>query len=253
MVGIRGLISGVALVIALAPMSALAADTSTEHLQAELQNAHAQGQLAIVEAAQIQLQGHRSSENEFTMAQLESEAHRLRQLDLVANANAIEQITKALALGYRVQGDLNARNELIIAQGKAAILLNKAEADMANAIAQNRATEIENAKAQGMLMRAAASLISGMLAESNMSSAVIRGEMQADTVHSPGLAEVANGQAMGAEELLAGDLALQAGDLAFTSSDLSSDAAAEVVLEHAEDEIKNAEARIELFGAAAED
>jgi hypothetical protein len=252
MVGIRSLVCGVALVVALAPMSALAADTSTEHLQAELANAIQLNRQSIEEAADIQRDGRLSGENERVIAMLESEAFRLRQLDHVANASAIEQITKALALSYRVGGELNARNELVIAQGRAAILVDKAEADMANAIAQNRPEEIANAKAQGMLMRAAASLISGVLAENNMSSSRIRGETQADIVHTPGLAEVANGQAMGANELLAADAALEAGDVGFTSADINSDEEATAVLEHGQAEVANAEARLAESSSAEE-
>lgn len=249
---LRGIVCGVALVVALAPMSALAADTSTEHLQAELANANELHRLSIAEAAAIQKEGGISAENERVIAMLESEAFRLRQLDLVANATAIEQISKALALTYRVGGELNARNELIIAQGRAAVLVNKAEADMANAIAQNRPEEIANAKAQGMIMRAAASLIGGVLAETNMSSSRIRGETQADIVHTPGLAEVANGQAMGANELLAADAALEAGEVGFNSADINSDEAAVAVLEHGQAEVANAHARLDLYSSSEE-
>src|SRR5262245_34254262 len=138
MVPLRGLVCGVALVVALSPMSALAVDQTESHLRAELDNAFAQKELAVEASNQAQLEGQLSAENERMQALLQSEAFRLHQLNLVANANAIEQISKSLAIAFRDLGDLNARNELIIAQGKASILLNKAEADMANALAQGR-------------------------------------------------------------------------------------------------------------------
>jgi hypothetical protein len=244
MVGLRGLVASVALVAALVPMNAFAERTE-EHMRAEVVNAEAQKAQASELAEQIRAAGQVNADNERVIAQLQSEAFRMRQLDLVANANALEQISKALALAYRVSGDLNARNELVIAQGKAAILLDKAKADMANALAQGRETEIANAKAQGILLMEAASFISGALAETNMSSAKIRGETQADMVHTPGLAEVANGQAMGAEELLAADAELAAGEVGAESAEVTSDEEASEVEDHAASSLHSAEVALE--------
>jgi hypothetical protein len=248
MVPIRALAVSLAAAAALLPMTALAVDQSEEHLRAEFANAIAQQQIAVEEAADLREQGELNMDNERMIALLDSEAARQRQLGLVANGNAIEEISRALANSFRLQGDLSARNELIIAQGKAAVLLAKADADMANALAQGRQTEIDNAKAQGMLFRQTASFISGALAETNMSSSRIRGEIQADTVRTPALAERANGQAMGAAELLAGDLALQAGELAAFSSDIRFDDLAAEELEHAGNSVKNAIAQLKEAG-----
>jgi hypothetical protein len=194
MVPIRGLALSLAVVAALLPMTALAVDQSEEHLRAEFANAIAQKEIAVEQSNELQELGQQNMANERMIALLDSEAARQRQLGLVSNGNAIEEISKALANTFRLQGDLNARNELIIAQGRATVLVSKAEADMANALAQGRQTEIDNAKAQGMLFRQTASFISGALAETNMSSSKIRGDIQADIVHTPGLAERSNGQ-----------------------------------------------------------
>jgi hypothetical protein len=237
---LRGLVCGVALVVALSPMAASAQTATTQHLQDELANANAQFQLAVGESQEIRADAQLSAQNERMIALLESEAFRLRQLDLVANATALEDITKALATAARSQGDLNARNELIIAQGRAAVLVAKADADMANALAIGRTDEIANAKAQGMFMREVASAISGSLAETKMNSARIQSEMRADILHTPGLAELDNGRAMGANELLAADTTLAAAEIAFNSAELTGEAEVEEVLDHASDSLQNA-------------
>jgi hypothetical protein len=248
MVPIRALALSLAAAAALVPMTALAVDQSEEHLRAEYANAIAQQQISVEQAADLRELGQQNMDNERMIALLDSEAARQRQLGLVSNGNAIEQISKALANSFRLEGDLNARNELIIAQGKAAVLIAKADADMANALAQGRQTEIDNAKAQGMLFRETASFISGALAETNMNSSKIRGETQADLVHTPGLAEAANGQAMGAAELLVADLELQAGELAAFSSDVRFDDLAAGELEHAGNSVENAIAQLKEAG-----
>jgi hypothetical protein len=245
MIPLRSAVCVVALVISLAPVSsAFAVDQSIEHLQAELANAKAQKEIAVDESNEIMQDGQLSAANERMIALLDSEAFRLRQLDLVANASAIEDISRALANAMRMSGDANAKNELLIAQFRASVLLAKAEADMANAIAQNRPSEIANAKAQGMLFREAASLISGTLAETNMSSAKIRGERQADVVHTPALNELSNGRAMGANELLAADASLAAGELAAFSSIESSEEDMSEVIQHADASLANAFAQL---------
>ena len=173
---------------------------------------------------------------------------RLRQQGNTANANAIEEITRAAANSMRDLGDLNARNELIIAQGKAAVLLAKADATMANALAQGRPAEIENAHAQGRIYRAAASLISGVLAESNMSSSEVRAEMLADKVHTPGLAEAANGQAMAADKAAQKDTIMATGEVAASSSEIRGDRSANDLISHAENSHENAVAMLDEAG-----
>jgi hypothetical protein len=248
MVPIRALALSLAAAAALVPMTALAVDQSEEHLRAEVANAYAQKEIAVETSNELLELGQLNMENERMIALLDSEAARQRQLGLVSNGNAIEEISKALANTFRLQGDLNARNELIIAQGRASILIAKADADMANALAQGRQTEIDNAKAQGLLFRETASFISGALADTNMSSSKIRGEIQADMVHTPGLAEAANGQAMGAEELLVADLELQAGELAAISSDIHFDQLAAEELDHSNSSIRSVEQQLENAG-----
>jgi hypothetical protein len=241
---LRALACGVALVVALLPLAA-SADTETMHMQDELANANAQFELAVQEAQEIRAEAALSAENERMIALLDSEAIRLRQLDLVANATALEGISRALATAARAQGNMNAQNELIIAQGAAAVLIAKADADMANALAIGRADEIANARAQGMFMREVASAISGSLAEAKMHSARLQGEMFADILHTPGLAELDNGRAMGANELLAADTELAAAEVAFDSAEIGGDAEAEAVLDHASDSVENARAMLE--------
>ena len=87
---IRALVCSVGLVIALAPTMAALADSSTDHLQAELANAAAQYQLALQQASDIQRDGVLSQENERMIAFLQSEAMRQKQLEVTSNGNAIE-------------------------------------------------------------------------------------------------------------------------------------------------------------------
>jgi hypothetical protein len=248
MVPVRSLVCSIALVAALAPMSALAAEETESHLQSELTNAVAQKEIAVERSEQMQTRAQLNAQNEMMQAALEAEAIRLRQQGNTANANAIEEITQAVARSMRDLGDLNARNELIIAQGKAAVLLAKADATIANALAQGRQSEIENAHAQGKIFRAAASLISGVLAEANMSSSEVRAEMLADKVHTPGLAEAANGQAQAANKAALTQEVMGTGEVAASSSEIRGDRTANELISHAENSHENAVAMLDEHG-----
>jgi hypothetical protein len=240
---IRVLVCSVGLVIALAPtMSAFAQGNDADHQQAELQNAAAQYQLALDQANQIQAQAQLSAENERTIAFLQSEEMRQHQLDLSANGNAIEQIGAALANAARAQGDLSAQNELQIQQIRASVLVAKADATLANALAQNRQTEIDNARAQSSFLHQLADFITSTLAETNMSNAKQIGQARADMIHTPTLAGAANGTAMAAAEVFAADQVLQAATISASSSTLSGSTKAAAIVSHAADSLKNAQA-----------
>jgi hypothetical protein len=240
---IRVLVCSVGLVIALAPtMAAFAQDNTAAHQQAEVLNAEAQFQLAQDQANQIQAQAQLSAENERTIAFLQSEEMRQHQLDLSANGNAIEQIAAALANAARAQGDLNAQNELQIQQIRASVLVAKADATLANALAQNRQSEIDNARAQSSFLHQLADFITSTLAESNMSNAKLQGQAMADKIHTPAIAGADNGNAMAAAEVLASDAVLQAATISSSSANLTGKAKAAAILAHAADSVKNAQA-----------
>jgi len=240
MTPIRVLVCTVGLVIALAPMAATAQDLSAEHLAAELANANAQMQDALAQADSIEAQTQLNMANERMIAVLDSEALRQHQLNNSANGMAIEQITRALANAARMQGDFNAQNELGIAQIKAQALVIKADATLANALAQGRQDEIANANAQSKLFRSLADTITSVIAETNMSSAKQRGEAMADAIHTPGIAEAVNSNAMGANDLLAADQVFAAGTLASTSSAATGAAKKAELLNHAAASVQNA-------------
>jgi len=243
---IRAFVCSAALAVALTPFAASAADMTPDHVQAELANGQAQWDLAQQQASDIQQQATLSAANERMIAQLRSQAFRERQLSNVSNATAMEQIASALANAARNSGDLNARNELGIAQIKAASLMSIADANLANgqqlAITKGRFDELANSQAQSDFMHKLANLISGTLAEQNMSNAKLIGQEQADAIHTPAIAQEQNGLAMGANELLAGDLALAAGVLSATSSEITGSTKASALLTHAADSLKNAQA-----------
>jgi len=242
---IRVLVCSVGLVIALAPtMAALANGNDADHQQAELQNAVAQYQLALDQAQAIQAQAQLSAENERMIAFLTSQDMRQHQLDLSANGFAIERIAAALANAARAQGDIDARNELQIQQIRASVLLAKADATLANARAQGRQTEIDNALAQSAFLRQLADFTTSTQAETNMSNARLIGQERADVIHTPAIAGAANGQAMAAAELFAADQILQAATLKGTSSTLSGSAKAAAIITHAADSLKNAQAML---------
>jgi hypothetical protein len=255
MVLIRVLVCSAALAVALTPLVALADDTSPEHLQAELANGQAQFTLAQQDALNLDAQAQESAANERMIALLKSEAMRLRQLSLVANATSMEQIAAALANAARADGDLNARNELAIAQLKAANLVAIADANLANGImlaqTKGRTDEFLNAQAQSNFLHQLASFISGRQAELNMANAKEIGQERADEIHTPKLVEEQNGMAMGANELLAADTELQAGALAATSAVISVGAKASSVLGHAASSLKNDQVRAGVVGSSA--
>jgi len=239
---IRALICSVGLVVALAPTMAAFAESNSDHLQQELANAAAQYQLALDQAAAVQQEGLLSQENERMIAFLQSEAMRQKQLDVSANGNAIESIAATLANAERAQGDLNARNELIILQNKAAILVAHADATVANALAQGRPEEIANANAQSKFLHNLADTITSVLADTNMSNAKIIAENNADEVHTHGLVEQANGQSLAAGALFAADEALMAGRIAGASTASSNNGRSAVIIARAAASLRNAQA-----------
>ena len=243
---IRALICSAALTVALTPFAASAADMTPDHLQAELANGQAQWTLAQQQATDIEQQAALSAANERMIAQLRSQAFRERQLSNVSNALAMEQIASALANVARGSGDLNARNELGIAQIKAAGLITIADANLANgqqlAITKGRFDELANAKAQSDFLHQLANFISGTLAEQNMSNAKLIAQEQADAIHTPALAQEQNGLAMGANDLLAADAALSAAVVPMSSATVSGATKASAVLAHAAASLANAQA-----------
>jgi hypothetical protein len=237
------------LVVALAPLSAFAgSSSSTSHEQAEVANGQAQLSNAQQQVTDLQTQAQQNAANERMIALLKSEAMRQVQLNNVANGNAIEQIAQALADAARANGDLNARNELAIAQERAAALVANTDSSLANAemLAQTKGRwdELANSQAQSKLLHQAADFIAGTQAELNMANAREIAQEQADAIHTPGIAEQQNSQAMGANELLASDAALNAGQLAAASVTISSDATQMGVLAHAMASLANAQAML---------
>jgi hypothetical protein len=252
---IRVLVFSAALAVALTPLVALAEDNSPEHLQAELANGEAQFTLAQQEAQDIDEQAQLSAANERMIALLKSEAMRERQLNLVSNATAMEQIAAALANAARADGDVNARNELAIAQIKAASLIAIADANLANGImlaqTKGRTDEAENARAQSNFLREVASFISGRQAELNMANAKEIGQERADEIHTPKLVEEQNGIAMGAEELLVADEAFAAGAVNVKSAIISSGSKSSTILGHAVASLNNDQVRAGVSGSSA--
>src|SRR5262249_16012279 len=113
--------------------------------QAQLANAEQQ-------VSDLQADAQQSAANERMIALLKSEKLRQIRLNNLDNGNALEEIAAALANAARAQGDLNAQNELQIAQIKAAAL-------------------IVNAQAQSTLLHRIADVISGTQSEINMANA----------------------------------------------------------------------------------
>src|SRR5438270_12316669 len=245
---IRVLVLSAALTVALTPLVALAQDDSPEHLQAELANANEQFNLAQQQAQDLEAQAQQSAANERMIAVLKSEAMRQRQLNLVANATAMEQIAAALANAARAEGDFDARNELAIAQQKAAILIEKADLNLANGImlaqTKGRLDEEANARAQSNFLHQLADFITGRQAELNMANAKEIGQAEADEIHTPKLVEEENGQAMGADALLEADIDLAAGDLGVRSVEIAASNEESDVVSHAADSVRNAQAQL---------
>ena len=220
------------------PLAALAADETPDHLQAELANGDAQFVLAQQDAQALQAQADRAAANDRMIAVLRSEAMRQKELNLVANGRAMEEIANALANAARADGDLNARNELAIAQIKAASLIAIADANLANGImlaqTKGRTDEEANSRAQSNFLHQLANFISGQQAELNMANSKEIGQNMADAIHTPAIAQEQNSEAMGANELLAADLDLQAGELAaFSDIESEGGTAAAKELDHA--------------------
>ena len=137
----------------------------------------------------------------------------------------MEEIANALANAARADGDLNARNELAIAQIKAASLIAIADANLANGImlaqTKGRTDEEANSRAQSNFLHQLANFISGQQAELNMANSKEIGQNMADAIHTPAIAQEQNSEAMGADELLAADVDLAAGELAAASDAMS--------------------------------
>ena len=240
----RATVCCASLIVALAPLAAFA-DTSPSHAQDEVTNGQAQLVEAEQQVSDMQAEAQQSAANERMIGLLRSEAMRQMQLNNVANGNALEQIAAALANAARANGELNARNELAIAQMRAAALIATADANLANgqqlALTRGRNDELANARAQSALLHQVADFITSTQAELNMSSARQTGQDEADAIHTPGIAEQQNSQAMAADELLDADTALNAGALAATSATLSANVEESAVLAHAEASLANAE------------
>ena len=244
---VRAFVWVAALAVALTPLAVLAEDNTVEHQQAEIANALAQQDQAQLQVLQMQETGLQAAQNERMIAVLKSQAMRERQLNLVANANGLEQLAASLADAERTGGLVNAQNSLLIAQGQAAALIANVDANLANArmlaATKGRYDELLNAQAQADILQRAADYISSQLAEANMANDRAIANQRAEAVYAPSIAEVANGQAMGANELLAADAELQAGALAAISVQISSTALGSSVLGHAAASLANAKAQ----------
>ncbi len=241
---VRALVCTVGLVIALAPTMSAFAVGDSDHLQAELENAAAQYQLALQQADAMQAQATLNQQNELMIGFLQTEAMRQKTLGEAANGNAIEGIAATLANAARKQGDLNAINELIILQNRAAVLVAKADDDIKNAMAIGRADEIANANAKSVFLHHLADTITSVLAETNMSNARQIGQMQADAIHGPALAQAANGQSLAAAEVLAADEVLAAAQIGGKSATVQGATKANNIISHAAASMANARAQL---------
>jgi hypothetical protein len=244
---LRAIVCCASLVVALAPLAAFA-DNSTSHEQAEVANGQAQLAIAQQDVASMQADAQQSAANARMIALLKSEALRQLQLNNVANGNALEQIAAALANAARAQGDVNAQNDLIIAQTKAASMIAIADANLANAQqlaeTKGRWDELANAQAQSILLHQTADFITSTLAEANMANDRQIAQDDADAIHTPAIAQQQNSEAMGANELLASDTALEAGQLDATSVTIGADADESALLAKAEGSLHNEEVKL---------
>jgi hypothetical protein len=235
-----------ALGIALMPLAAFADEGTTTHAQDELANAEAQWTIAQQTAADMQTQAQDSAANERMIALLKSQALRERQLNLVSNANAMEQLATDLANAARANGNLEASNEFAIAQLHASALVANIDANVANAqmLAQTKGRwdELFNAQAQASALHQIADFITGQQAQLNMTNARLIGEEQAAAIQGPAVAQQANGEAMGANSLLAADAQLEAGTLGALSVTIHAQTRASAVLGHAQASLANAKA-----------
>jgi hypothetical protein len=244
---IRAFVFSAAVAVALAPLAALAADTSPTHTSDELANGQAQWDLAQQQIGQFQTDANKAAQNERMIALLRSEASRQRQLNLTANANAMEEIAASLANAARLGGEMNAMNSLGIAQGRAAMLVSTLDANLANAqqlaITKGRYDELANAQAQSDLAHRLANFIAGQQAEQNMANDKMIGQNMADAIHTPAIAQAQNQIAIGAAELLSGDLAIQAGALSAISATDSIQLKSSTLAGHAKASLANAMAQ----------
>jgi len=240
------------LVLALVPLAAFA-KTTPQHAQDELTNGQAQLADAQTLVTDLQQQALQSADNSRMIALLHSEAMRQEQLNNVANGAALQDIANALAQSMRDQGQLNAQNDLQIAQNRAATLIAIADANVANAqmLAQTkgRQDELANALAQSALAHQLADFITGQQAQLNMSNDTQIADNQAQSVSDEAVAQDTNDQAMGADELLAADTILAAGDLDATSVELSVNGAASNLIDHAEASLANDQAMVAEAGS----
>jgi hypothetical protein len=240
------------LLVALAPLVAFAR-TTPQHAQDELANGEAQFADAQQAVADLQAQGQQDAANARMIAVLRSEAMRQAQLNNVANGNALNDIAMALANAAIDQGNVNARNDLQIAQNRAAILIAVADANVANAqmLAQTRGRfdELANALAQSALAHQLADFITGEQAQLNVANDEQIAADAAAAIDTAALAEDDNSVALGADELLASDVALQAGELDATSVLVGVDTQAATVVDHAAASLANDEAMVAEAGA----
>lgn len=239
----RALVCSAALAVALAPLAAFAADTSPEHAQAELANTEAQWNLAQQQVSDLQQQANMEAANARTIAVLRSTAMRERQLDLVSNATALEQLAASLANAARAGGDESARNVIAIAQIKASVLVTQADSSLANAMALGRSDEIANAQARSDNLHQLANFLTGQSAEMDISNAKLIAEAKADAIHTPAIAQEQNSIAMGANELLAADTALQAGELNAVNVTIGAQSKGSAILANAQSALQNAKVR----------
>jgi hypothetical protein len=226
------------------PAAALADEV--EHAQAEVANAEAQWDLAQQEALALQHEGQQDAANARMIGLLRSEAMRQRQLDLARNAEAMEQVASDLAATIRHDGaTLQAANEIGILRIKADRIRTHVADEVANAYAQGRESQIVNALAMQKFWDGVADFLTGTQAEQNVSNVEQIADEQADAVYAPSVDEAANAEAMGAEDLFAGDLALQAGavDAASALVDVQADQAA--LLDHAQSSLNSARVHLE--------
>ena len=249
---LRTLACCASIVFALVPLAAFA-KTTPQHAQAELVNGEAQLADALLTVSDLQAQAQLDAANSRMIAVLQSEAMRQKQLNNTANGAALEDIANALAQSMRDQGQLNAQNDLEIAQNRAAALIAIADANVANgqmlAQTKGRQDELANALAQSALAHQLADFITGQQAQLNMANDVQIAKDDADAVAAPAAANVANDMAMGANELLAADVELQAGELDATSVLLGEQADAAGIIDHAQASLKNDEAMVAEAGA----
>ena len=241
---LRLIVCCASLLVALSPLAAFA-KTTPQHAQDELANGQAQLADAQQVVSDLQVLAQQNAANARMIAVLHSEAMRQLQLNNVANGNALEQIASALANAALDQGNLNAQNDLQIAQNRAAAMIAVADANLANAqmLAQTkgRADELANAQAQSALLHQVADFITGQQAQMNVANDQQIAQNQADAFQAPAVAQAQNSEAMGANELLAADTELQAGELDATSVQISEAAVAADVVDHAEASLANDE------------